>query len=108
MKKRAMKKWIPKNTAYCLGCKWHRYIKTLYLHASPTTTKSIHPSEYTWSLCNYRDDCEGKARCWTTPEYSCSKNVYRCEYLGITDFNKDTLLWDGCKECNEHMPKRRA
>ena len=80
-----MKKWIPKNTVYCHGCRWHRYIKTLYLHASPTTTKLMPPSGYTWSLCDYRDDCENKARCWTTPEYSCSNAVYRCEYLGITE-----------------------
>ena len=38
---------------------------------------------------------------------SCCTHVYRCEYLGLTDTMGDTLLWDGCKECDEHMPKWR-
>lgn len=32
MKKRAMKKWIPKGTPYCNNCKWHKYIKTIKYH----------------------------------------------------------------------------
>jgi len=32
MKKRAMKKYIPKNTMYCGNCKWRHFLGTIYLH----------------------------------------------------------------------------
>lgn len=86
MKKRAMKKWIPKNTPYCDGCKWHKYIKTIeYNHHERN--------------CPNDNECEYRDKCWTTESTSCQVKVYRCEYLGYTDCNEDSLLWDGVKEC---------
>lgn len=74
MKKRAMKKWIPKNPCYCYNiigkdvdgsakiniCKWHRVDKKHYNQ----------------------------------------ENGY-CIYLGKGDWQESgtSLLWDKCKEC---------
>ena len=35
MKKRAMKKYIPKNTVYCGNCKWRHFLGTICLHRNP-------------------------------------------------------------------------
>ena len=51
----------------------------------------------------YADECEGK--CWTNEQTRCYTEVWRCEYMGYTDYDQDSLLWDGCKECGVHMPK---
>jgi len=85
MKKRAMKKWIPKNTIYCYDCKWWKFIKVIELN------------RYNINCPN--NDCKDKDKCWTTPSTSCRVKVCRCEYLGYTDSNEDSLLWDRCKEC---------
>lgn len=89
MKKRSMKKWIPKGM-YCHGdgskkrpyCKWLRYLGTVKRDKSN---------------CKYSKDCNEK--CWSTSEASCDNHIYRCDYLKYTDFNQDSLLWDECKEC---------
>lgn len=82
MKKRAMKKWIPKNTPYCRDCKWRHYITTIKRDKSN---------------CEYVNECDEE--CWTKPENSCRDIVYRCDYLNYTDWEQESLLWDGCKEC---------
>jgi hypothetical protein len=85
LKKRAMKKWIPKGM-YCHsngGCKWWKYIKTIKLH------RDIN--------CEHKNTC--KEECWTTPKNSCQVKVCRCEYMGYTDWNEESLLWDKVKEC---------
>jgi len=89
-----MKKWIPKDTCYCYKlldvitsydenimprlkikkCKWHKYI-------GKNTLTGTYDGE----------------------EYSETVSVYRCEYLGLTDSDKSSLLWDQCKECGEHF-----
>lgn len=89
MKKRAMKKWIPKNTLYCDGCKWWQHTETKKLHKNP-------PSK-DFSKCVYADDC--KYKCWTDSFNSCQMKIVRCNYLGCTDEYEDTLLWDKVKEC---------
>lgn len=98
MKKRAMKKYIPKNTPYCDGCKWRKHIDIIYLHKDPSEfigtglLQHLHIEK-----CKYADECQGN--CWTSAGTSCIIEVWRCEYLGLTDYEQDTLLWDGCKEC---------
>ena len=90
MKKRAMKKYIPKNTPYCYSwkhgkrkfCPWRKYIKTIKLDKTN---------------CEFIDTCEDD--CWSQPEFCCKVRVYRCEYLGYTDTKEESLLWDACKEC---------
>jgi len=90
MKKRAMKKYIPKNTLYCytykkgkgIPCPWRRYIKTINLDKSS---------------CEHADTC--KDMCWSSFETSCRIKVYECKYLGYIDYKEDSLLWDACKEC---------
>ena len=89
MKKRAMKKWIPEG-CYCSGtgtkkypnCKWRKYCGTKKLNKDN---------------CEFANECEGN--CWTNPQNSCTHIIYKCEYMNFTDFNQDSLLWDGCKEC---------
>jgi hypothetical protein len=94
MKKRAMKKYIPKETNYCHGngtkkspyCKWLKYITTIKLHRD--------------TGCEYADTCNEKY--WSNSRNSCRNRVYRCEYLNYTDWTEDSLLWDACKECGIH------
>lgn len=89
MKKRAMKKWIPKG-AYCHGngakkypnCKWRKYIATIKRNKSN---------------CEYSN--ESKEECWSKPNNSCYHVVYKCEYMKYIDWTQDSLLWDACKEC---------
>ena len=80
MKKRAMKKWIPKGS-HCYdskgGCKWLR---------------SLGYIEHNRFNCEYASTCDNKV-------CNCKTIIMRCDYLGITDENEDTLLWDACKEC---------
>ena len=90
MKKRAMKKWIPKGI-YCHGngtkkypnCKWRKYCGTVKRDKTN---------------CESADRCNEE--CWTKPNNSCYNIIYRCEYLKYTDFRQDSLLWDACKECD--------
>lgn len=105
MKKRAMKKWIPKDTIYCWNCKWRKYIKTRFLHKNPTSSINhvLFSPKVSIEKCEYADEC--KDECWTNGQTSCYVEVWRCEYMGYTDYNQDSLLWDGCKECGVHMPK---
>lgn len=89
MKKRAMKKWIPKGS-YCYGngtkkypnCKWRKYIGTIKRNKAN---------------CEFAQECNKE--CWSTPNTSCSNIVYKCEYIKYIDWTQDTLLWDACKEC---------
>ena len=97
MKKRAMKKWIPKNTMYCDGCKWLRYIKTIYLHKNPKKLKLLDVPNVVVEKCQHAEECNDE--CWTSDMTRCHKEVWRCEYLGFTDYEQDSLLLDGCKEC---------
>ena len=82
MKKRAMKKWIPKNTCYCYGnklvsCKWHKSLGINILNKE---------------TCEYAELCD---TC-----HNCDCKITKCEYLNYTDFEEETHLWDQCKECN--------
>lgn len=87
MNKLDMEKLIPKNTPYCDNCPWRKFIKTIeYNHNEKN--------------CPYNGDCEDEGKCWTTPKTSCRVRVYRCEYLDYTDWTEESLLWDGCKECD--------
>ena len=84
MKKRAMKKWIPKGL-YCYDfkrgkCKWLHHLGT---------------KEWNRNNCEFANECN-KEKC------NCKTAIMRCDYLGIIDDNEDTLLWDSCKECGEH------
>ena len=89
MKKRAMKKWIPRGI-YCHGngtkkypnCKWRKHIATI--------KKDKSNCEYAF-VCN--------EECWSKPSNSCYNLVYKCEYMKYIDWTQDSLLWDACKEC---------
>ena len=89
MKKRAMKKWIPKGM-YCHGngtkkypnCKWRKYITAIKKNKAN---------------CEYANKCSEE--CWSKPSNSCYNLVYKCEYMKYIDWTQDSLLWDACKEC---------
>ena len=89
MKKRAMKKWIPKGM-YCHGnginkhpnCKWRKYITVIKRDRSN---------------CEFANECNKK--CWSDSSSSCRDIVYKCEYMNFIDWKQDSLLWDACKEC---------
>lgn len=80
MKKRQMKKWIPKDTDYCYDnsglCKWYQYL----------------------GQRNYKYTENGEEKIEIVP-------VKGCMYLGLNDFDSDDLLilHDQCKECGEHL-----
>ena len=89
MKKRAMKKWIPKGmychgngTKKCPNCKWRKQIATIKKDKSN---------------CEYANVCSED--CWTKPNNSCYHLVYKCEYMKYIDWTQESLLWDACKEC---------
>ena len=89
MKKRAMKKWIPRGV-YCYGngtkkypsCKWRKHIT------------SIKKNKLN---CEYANECTEE--CWSKPNNSCYSLVYKCEYMKYIDWKQESLLWDSCKEC---------
>lgn len=83
MKKRAMKKWIPKNTSYCNNCKWRHYLTTIKVDESN---------------CEYQETCKHKP-CWSNSSNSCNVVVHKCDFLNFIDWHQESLLWDGCKEC---------
>lgn len=88
MKKRKMKKYIPKNTCYCHDCKWWRFLGV---------------QKHYLGECEYVEECDKE--CGTSPDTMCQSAIIRCEYLGYTDKTNESLLWDKCKECDEHYPK---
>lgn len=98
MKKRTMKKYIPKNTVYCGKCRWRHFLGTICLHRNPEDFPN-NPVE----KCDCSDTCEHK--CWTGGSTNCMKEIWKCDYLGLIDKKQDSLLWDGCKECGVHYPK---
>ncbi len=86
MKRRAMKKWIPKDTCYCYDittgkvCKWWNKLRTITLDQTN---------------CEYYQDCKSKGHICT----SCSHDIIECKYLRYIDTDEDSLLFDMCKEC---------
>lgn len=84
MKKRAMKKWIPKGM-YCHGngtkknpyCKWLKFIGI---------------KKHNKYNCEFAEDCDICDECKT--------RIYKCEYMNYIDYDENSLLWDACKECN--------
>lgn len=86
MKKRAMKKWIPKGF-YCYDkngmCKWRKWIGI---------------KRHTKEEC---DNMFGEGECASVNCEECDTSIFKCEYLGLIDEEADTLLWDACKECGE-------
>ena len=87
MKKRAMKKWIPKETGCCYG----HLVKV----------------KGSWGL-KYVGHCKWrKLRKHIDKEYGTEKEWY-CAYLGKFDDELECgLLWDACKECGEHYETDR-
>lgn len=84
MKKRSMKKWIPRG-CYCDGCKYWHHINTIRLNKSN---------------CDVAEGC--KEECWSTLENSCRARVIKCDYINYTDKYEETLLCEGIKECGKH------
>jgi len=84
MKKRSMKKWIPKDTCYCYdsitnkACKWWNKIGI---------------KQYDESNCEHYNECETR-KC-----KDCSCIIVYCKYLNYIDDKEDSLLWDMVKEC---------
>lgn len=86
MKKRQMKKRIPKDTVYCGNCPHIRFLGMKDLNRTN---------------CKYADTCDSEGGC------NCRIHIYRCNYMKFTDYEEETLLWDGCKECGERFPSER-
>lgn len=83
MKKRAMKKWIPKNTVYCY--------------------ESLKPKNDGTFAVAYVRHCKWRKRKKHNGEYE----IF-CEYLKKFDSEISCgLLWDACKECGEHYDNDR-
>lgn len=97
LSKDEMKKLIPKGI-YCDSgnerCPWFQHIEDRKIHAQPPSKE--------YALCEVSSECG--ENCWTTLETSCRQyqSVARCEYMDFTDWDEETLLWDGVKECGEN------
>ena len=88
MKKRAMKKWIPKNTVYC------------YEHLERINRDS-------WGM-KYVGHCKWRVRKKHKPDEYGIEEEWFCKYLGRFDSELGCgLLWDACKECGEHYDDER-
>ena len=98
MKKRTMKKYIPKDTFYCGDCRWRHFLGTIFLHRNPEDCPN-NPVE----KCDCSNTCEYE--CWTGGSTNCSKEIWKCDYLGMIDKKQERQLWDGCKECDVRYPK---
>jgi len=96
VKKRAMKKWIPRNTSYC------------YKSIKFTEDGMPYRTDYCRNLvfdhyCNdvmvVPGDTPG-----TTKEIPCRWTVYRCRYTGVTTL-EDPCLFDDVKICGVGEPE---
>ena len=93
MKKRSMKKWIPKGM-YCDNCKWHSYKKNLPYQEN-RYCKYLNKSDY-----QLNEE-------YNKQEIKMLVNDVNAEYYDKeTTIEKEfdlhfpiSLLWDGCKEC---------
>ena len=98
MKKRAMKKWIPKNTHYCYQFK--RVVRDTegkpWIITS-TCRNYVYFKAVDDEVCipNSNGDME---------YHPVKRAVYRCRYTGITT-EEDYLLDDQCKVCGEKEPR---
>lgn len=68
-----MKKYIPYGD-YCYNCKWRSFVRLKLV-------VGVYEGE----------------------PYEEHIPIFKCKYLNITDKDMDTLLWDGIKECGEHL-----
>jgi hypothetical protein len=96
MKKRAMKKWIPRDTDYCYGrIKFNK--------------KGIpYRSNYCRNLifdhvCKDSIVVPKEAGSIETMEIPCTRKIYRCRYTGRTTL-EDACLYDDCKCCGIGYP----
>lgn len=80
MKKRAMKKYIPRETMYCDGCKNYIYFKIV-------NDYMVYPKN-------------GNKE---TIKISCKYIAHKCRYTNVSD-ERDALLYDQCKVCNVGIP----
>lgn len=89
MKKRAMKKWIPKDTIYCYNYDKHRkyniYDFTIPVKVCP------------WYKVTKKYD----------KKYNEYYNETFCRYCNEGDEYDVGCLYDECKICGEHEPKER-
>lgn len=96
MKKRSMKKWIPRDTDYCykilkvnkdLSIKIKKCRNLIYSSTIDdiiTTPKEPNSTEYI--------------------EKPCKLSIYRCRYTGRNTL-EDACLYDNCKCCDVGYPK---
>lgn len=87
MKKRLMKKKIPKNTHYCLDCPHRKFLGFEDLNRD---------------ACKYAEVCDSEGGC------NCRIHIYKCNYLNYTDHEEESLFWDGCKECGEYLVSEKV
>jgi len=91
LKKRAMKKYIPKDTMYC----YQRLSPPKYENGKLVTLKIKQcPWRTYYGTRHVSGEYKGK-------HYEEDIPVFGCKYLGYVDYDQESLLWDGCKECSE-------
>lgn len=87
MKKRQKKKYIPKNTLFCSGCKY--YVN----NGEQILTRE--------KGCKFADVCT--SNCLGLQKKACTYYDCKCLYLNYTDKDGETSLIDGVKICNVSM-----
>ena len=88
------KNLIPKNTIYCDGCPYYENVGVKYICRDINNPPD---HEHDWETCPSSAGCT--KTCWETPFSSCKSRIVRCNYMNYTDYDENSLLWDGCKEC---------
>lgn len=77
-----MKKYIPKNTDFCYGCKWYRQLPL-----------NFYDREHG---CEYADICTQDCKTQKTP---CGESGVMCQYSNFIDYKLDSKLKDSVKIC---------
>lgn len=97
MKKRAMKKYIPRDTYYCY--------KLIRFNKDSTPPRSYYCKNLVFDhVCYDTMIFPKEIGSSEIIEKPCTWNIYRCRYAGRTTL-EDASLYDNCKCCEVGHPK---
>ena len=96
---------------YCRNCPYLTFIGYKIFHRNLNSAEEIakafkngEPANTVIKaeVCSVSDKCDKE--CWSTGATNCKSIIYGCKFLNVIDEDQNTLLWDGCKECEINIP----